>query len=348
MKNKILIGILAVIIVVAVLVAVFFFRKDDYNLPVDPSGASVTYTVEEGSTPQVIASDLEEKKIIRSADFLEGLFVESNGVIYVNKYEVSPAQTTKEIYEIITNPISNVTDGNALTIYEGEQINQIADAVSSQLDMSASEVLGYWNAKNTISELSGKYSILDNKALSNTELVNPLEGYLYPATYEIDDDETLESLTNKILDTSQENYGKYASQKNKSGLSFQDSLALASIVERETMTDDDKYKVAGVFYNRLDQNMKLQSDITVLYGKGEHKEIVTYEDLEYDSPYNTYMYEGIPPGAIASPSLTAVDAVYNADNNDYLYFFAKQDTGEVLYSKTLEEHEKISEEYAWK
>ncbi len=151
-----------------------------------------------------------------------------------------------------------------------------------------------------------------------------------------------------MLNASEANYKElFGSKGPKEGFTFHDYLTLASIVERETMHAEDRAKVAGVFYNRIEENMPLQSDITVLYAKGEHKSLVTYDDLEYNSPYNTYKVDGLPPGPISSVSLASLEAVYKPDNNDYLYFFAKQDTGEVLYAKTLEEHEKNSKEFAW-
>jgi len=105
--------------------------------------------------------------------------------------------------------------------------------------------------------------------------------------------------------------------------------------------------VSGVFYNRIKKGMMLQSDITVLYALQNHSEYVSCEDLKVKSPYNTYLHPGVPIGPVSSIGSEALDAAVNPGKNDYYYFFATQGEGKVLYSKTYEEHLKISKENAW-
>lgn len=343
-RRLILISILILLICISTLT--FYQKKVKVKQPVDINAQSITYTISDGMTPFEISQDLEEQNIIRSAKYLTNLFIKNNGLIYANTYQISPSQSSDEIYEIITSPTSNVQSKDTLLVYEGEQLTQIASKLSEIIDTTENDILNYWNDKEVLKELISKYEILDNSILDEN-IRYPLEGYFYPATYPITSDDDIKSITEKMLNQSEIEYKKYIVTSSPQNLSFHESLTLASIVERETMTNEDKYKVAGVFYNRINQDMPLQSDITVLYAKNEQKELVTYEDLEYDSPYNTYQNTGLPPGPISSVSIDAIDSVYNPEENDYLYFFAKQDTGEVLYSKTLEEHEAITEEYAW-
>ena len=123
-------------------------------------------------------------------------------------------------------------------------------------------------------------------------------------------------------------------------------LALSSIVENESLFEKDRPKIAGVFINRLNEDMALQSDITVLYALQEKRVDVTYADLEVDSKYNTYKNTGLPVGPVCAVSASTMDDVLNYEKSDYLYFFATEN-GEVIYSKTLEEHEKVVEENIW-
>src|SRR5699024_5463905 len=125
-------------------------------------------------------------------------------------------------------------------------------------------------------------------------------------------------------------------------------LTLASVIERESKFEEDRPKVAQVYMNRLNENMKLQSDITAFYGLKnlEHKAVVTYDDIEIDTPYNTYVIEGLPVGPIASPSKEAIEAVLHPEGEKFtkIYYFSRPN-GETFYSETLEEHNEIKEKY---
>ena len=151
-----------------------------------------------------------------------------------------------------------------------------------------------------------------------------LEGYLFPATYEVYKDSTLKELITEMVKTTDQNLQPYyATMKNKK-LSVQQTLTLASLVEREGVTASDRQKIAGVFFNRLD------IDMTHLYNK----------DTKVDSPYNLYVHSGYGPGPFNSPSLQSITAVLNPADRDqgYLYFVANLKTGKVYYSKTFEQH----------
>lgn len=345
-NKKAMLIIASVVIIVIAIIGGLGLENHQMKSALDPSAKTILYTVKEGATPIDIALELVEQKVIRSDEYLTELFIKNQGIVYTNTYEISAAQKPQEIYDILTQPTSNVTNADTILIYEGEQLMQVAEKLGVLLGINEQKILDYWNDDEVLKELIAKYQILDQDIL-NKNVRYSLEGYFYPATYIVEEDATLETMTSKFLTESEKRYKEYYQTQNKQGLSFHESLTLASIVERETMTDKDKYMVAQVFYNRLEKDMPLQSDITVLYAKNEHKELVTYEDLEFDSPYNTYQNSGLSPGPISSVSNKSIDAVYNPKANNDLYFFARQDTGEVLYSKTLEEHQKISEKYAW-
>ena len=132
----------------------------------------------------------------------------------------------------------------------------------------------------------------------------------------------------------------------KSGRTVHQFLSLTSVVESESLFEKDRPIIAGVFINRLENGMPLQSDITVLYALQEKRVNVTYSDLEVESKYNTYKYTGLPIGPIGAVSAPAMDDTISYEKSDYLFFFAKED-GTVIYSKTLAEHEKAVEENLW-
>ncbi len=345
MKKIKIIIILILVILISFLYFSFSYLKN-HNF-IKPEGNKIYYTIEEGMTTSDVSMDLFNQKIIKNQESFYKISLKKEVGLFANTtYELSDDMSYNEIVNIISKPVSNF-DGESFLLFEGEKLDQVAEDLSNYVSETKEEILDFWSNENNLNMWIDQYDIIDDSIL-NKDLIYPLEGYLYPATYPIYKGETLIEITTAMLNASEVNYKEFLSSKGpKKGFTFHDYLTLASIVERETMHSEDRPKVAEVFYNRIDQSMPLQSDITVLYAKGEHKSLVTYDDLEYDSPYNTYKVNGLPPGPISSVSLSSLKAVYNPDNNDYLYFFAKQDTGEVLYAKTLEEHEKNSKEYAW-
>ncbi len=339
----ILIGISISLLII--FVSSFLFIKNNNFLK--PKGNEIYYTVQEGMTTSDISLDLYGEKIIKNEEKFYKLSLKKEIDLFANTtYKLSDDMSYKEILDIISQPTSNF-QGDTFLIFEGEKIDEVAEDLSNYVVETKEEILDFWSNVDNLNIWIEKYDIIDDSIL-NSDIIYPLEGYLYPATYPIYQGETLIEITESMLGASESYYKDIFNKKGPNAdFTFHDYLTLASIVERETMHPEDRPKVAEVFYNRMDQNMPLQSDITVLYAKGEHKSLVTYDDLEYNSPYNTYKVEGLPPGPISSVSLDSLNAVYEPDDNDYIYFFAKQDTGEVLYAKTLEEHEKNSKENAW-
>ena len=173
----------------------------------------------------------------------------------------------------------------------------------------------------------------------------PLEGYLFPATYDYLAGMTLEDLVTQMVSTMNLEFQAIREDLDNTWLSFHQVLTLASIVEREGITDEDRALIAGVFLNRIDVGMPLQSDITVLYALGEHKELVTLEDLEVDSPYNLYMYTGLAPGPYNSPSMSSIMATIYPTYSEYYYFVADLDTQEIYYSSNIDDHNALVEQY---
>ena len=170
-----------------------------------------------------------------------------------------------------------------------------------------------------------------------------LEGYLFPDTYFLEKDDSLDDIARVLLDRFDVMYKENKKAFDQSDLSIHQIISLASVVQFEASEPGDMAKIAGVFYNRLDQGMKLQSSVTVCYALyddfNDPKDCET--NPEVDSPYNTYLHEGLPIGPILNPGDEAIKAVLNPEKTDYLFFAAdiyNKVDGKVHYTKTYEEH----------
>ncbi|WP_414604942.1 endolytic transglycosylase MltG [Streptococcus equi] len=177
-----------------------------------------------------------------------------------------------------------------------------------------------------------------------------LEGYLFPATYNYYKETTLKDLAEEMIAAANANLAPYYEAIAASGKTVNEVLTLASLVEKEGSTDDDRRQIASVFYNRLNNGMALQSNIAILYAMGKLGEKTTLaEDAAIDttinSPYNVYTNTGLMPGPVDSPGLAAIEATINPAATDYVYFVADVRTGEVYYAKTFEEHSANVEKY---
>ncbi len=340
--------VIIVIIIISLGLYSFGQIKKSLTIAIDPMNlADYSFTVSSGQQPAEIIDQLQSEGYINNPQILKVYVKLTDKQFYANDYILNYSKTPIELIDVLANPTPNQgTEQNKLVIIEGDNLDSIATKLATILETDKEEILKVWDDKSFIEELIGNYWFITDDVLQK-DVRYPLEGYFTPATYDITTNKSVKEITYQLLNNSEQNFEQYKDIKYPKGYSFNQILTFASIIERETNNDPDKYKVAGVYYNRIDKDMPLQADITVLYALGEHKELVTYKDLEVDSPYNTYKHKGLPPGPIASPSLTAIDAVLKPEKSEYLYYFNTQDTGKTIYSKTYEEHLKVSEENAW-
>lgn len=230
-------------------------------------------------------------------------------------------------------PIPEVT----LTFLEGWKIEDYAEFINKQerLRIAKSDFLSAVENFNVDS-----YPFLASKNL---------EGFLFPDTYRFFEDVTPDKLIRTLLDNFTKRFEQLGVSVNKPtyyinnypGLIFnlRELVTLASIVEKESGKNyNEKQIVAGVFLNRLERKMPLESDATVNYVSGKNTPSPTWDDTKIDSPYNTYVYPGLPPGPICNPSLDSIKSVLNPEKTSYYFFLHKQPGGEVVFSKTFEEH----------
>lgn len=346
--KKIITGVIAVIAVLVILVGAFGYRYVKQALqPLDSSSNKrIEVQIPVGSNNKQIGAILESKKVIKSG-FVFDYYVKTNkfGNFKAGYYSLSPSMTLAQISKSLQKGgSSEPLDSGKVLVKEGVTVDEIGDEIQKTTKFSKKDFLALVNDKTFLNELKDKYPQLLTSALEAKDVRYRLEGYLYPATYSVQKNTTLKQLVEQMVAKTNEMMSPYYSKISEKNYTVQQVLTLASLVEREGVTKDDRYKIAGVFENRLEKNMKIQSDISVLYALGKHKQNVTYKDLEVDSPYNLYQNEGMGPGPFNNPSIDSVKAVLDPVDKDkgYLYFIANMKTGKVYFSKTYEQHEELT------
>lgn len=316
--------------------------------PVDEeSNELVELEIPLGSSTNEIANILEENGIIKDARIFRFYIKFKNETNFqAGNYTLSPAMTLEETIKelqtgkVIEEPIFRVT------IPEGKTIEQIADILSHKLSFTAEEFMELVDDETFIKQLMNQYPNLLTDEILNNDIYHPLEGYLFAGTYDIFDETiTADAIISSMVERTNDLLEERLDEIEASEFTIHEILTLASVIERESKFSEDRPKVSQVYQNRLKQNMKLQSDITAFYGL-QHKAVVTYDDIEVKTPYNTYVIDGLPVGPINSPSLEAIDAVLHPEGEEFtkLYYFSRP-SGETFYSDTLDEHNQIKQQY---
>ena len=297
------------------------------------SGVAVEFSVPRGTNGSEIVSLLKEKGVIRY-ELPFKIYAMISG--FDSKYKsgdfiVNTGDSYKEILTIITGDSNSNVNKVKITIPEGFEVEQIAAAM---------EKAGVTSAKDFLEAAStDAYDFEFLKDIKNKEKRKyVLEGYLFPNTYVFNKNTPAKDVVYTMLKTFGDVIVKYDVED------IDDLVNLASIIEREAVGNIDRNKVSSVFHNRLqgkDGLTKLQSCATVQYILGERKDVLSEADTRIDSPFNTYMYEGLPAGPIANPGEEAIKAALNPAKTDYLYFGLNK-KGEHIFSLTYEEHLKAT------
>ncbi len=292
-----------------------------------------------GSSIDTISNVLEEEGIIKNARiFKYYIKFRNESGFQAGKYALSPSMTINEIMDTIKTGKMMKEVALKITIPEGKQLVQIADIVAEKTDQNPKKVFATLNDGKFIKRMQVKFPSLLTDDIFQEDIKYPLEGYLFPATYDFEEENpSLETVVTAMLKQTEKVLQEYEAQMTEQEFSPHKLLTMASLLEEEATEKVDRSKIASVFYNRLDVGMPLQTDPTVLYAKGEHSERVYYKDLEVNSPYNTYKYKGLPPGPISNAGKASIKAALEPDKTEYLYFLATPE-GDVLYSQTLAEH----------
>ncbi|MBP1924983.1 UPF0755 protein [Sedimentibacter acidaminivorans] len=324
---------LLVIIIFAIGINYYINYYIDISLrPVNSNDdKKIIVEIPEGSSTNNIAEILLDNKLIQNPKIFKYYAKKTNSDIKLKagNYILSRNMSVDELLEVL---IKGGTTGNTvdITIIEGLTIEKTAQTISEQLGLNYELMLDLMNNADYFSE--------DYQFLIDNPEVKSLQGYLMPETYNVymksDEETVIRVMLSQFDDFYKEDIMPLLSN---SSLSILDVINLASIVEKEAVLDEERDVVAATFLNRLDVNMKLQSCATVNYARGEWKERLTNEDISIDSPFNTYIIEGLPPGPINSPGKNSILAVLDPADVDYLFFVAKGD-GSHYFSNNYEDH----------
>ncbi len=310
----------------------------------------VIVTVESGSGALMVLEELDEAGLVKNKTCGKILVKVSRfNDIQANTYVFNKDMSLTQIFVAMEEGDPDYLSNSKVTIIEGATIPQAAAEVSKVTGVPSETVIAVWSDQTYLKELIDKYWFLTDEIL-NADLMYPLEGYLYPETYFTGEGGTTEDikvLTERMLDkTDQELTPFKDSIKKELNMTVHEFLSFASVVERESLFEEDRPMIAGVFLNRLHKGMPLQSDITVLYALGESHVDVSIAETQVDSKYNTYKYPGLPVGPVCAVPSRTMDDCINYEKSDYYFFFATED-GDVIYTKTYDEHMKVVEENKW-
>lgn len=330
-------ALIVFIVMVLFLIAVAGLVRKAYTDNLKPLNSSdntaIIVTVDPGSSPGEIADELENKRVIRSAQAFEW-YVRSNNLrddLKAGTYLLTPSQSVQQIVDKI---VAADVATDLVTILPGKRLDQVR----------AGLIKAGFSEKDVDKALDPD-QYRSHPALTDLPKGASLEGYIYPESFQ----KVSETSATEIVEKSLDEMNRYLTPEvregfSKQGLNVHQAIILASIVEQEVSIESDRPIVAQVFLKRYKEEIPLGADPTAFYGAivNDRKPTVVY-----DSPYNTRLHKGLPPGPIGNVSKSSLEAVAFPAQTDWLYFVAGDD-GVTHFSKTLEEHEELTRKYCTK
>lgn len=305
--------------------------------PVSPENKNreVVVAIPVSATADQVGEILKQNGLVRSP-LAFGLYARYTGMdsrIKAGEYRLNDSSSTPELLrELVDGSLAEMS----FTVPEGYTTAQIASMLAAKGLADRQKFL------RAAAEEEFSYPFLQGLPKGEKRL----EGYLFPDTYQVDRGSNEVSIIEMMLDrfAAEMEELDYLDRAESNGVTLHEALTIASIVEREALVDEERPRIAGVIYNRLAIDMPLQMCATVQYILGTTKPELSYEDLEIDSPYNTYKIYGLPPGPISVPGRTSLLAAVQPETTEYLYYVAKSD-GTHAFAKTLVEHNANKERY---
>lgn len=313
--------------------------------PVDKENDEVSqFVLEKGWGINKIADELESAKLIKNALIFK-VYVKLNNHtnFQAGTYKLSKNMSVEDIITYLTTGTNIIENTKTVTFVEGKKFTYYVKKIAENFDFTEKEIMDTVTSEEFLNKVIKKYWFIEEDIL-NKELYYPLEGYLFPDTYEFKNDATIEDIIYKMIDALGTKLNNYKDEINLTNKSISSLLTLASMVELEAVTPEDRAYVAGVFTNRLKTNMTLGSDVTTYYAvKKEMSESLLMSDLNSCNAYNTRgtcAKQGLPVGPICSPSLSSIVAAITPNENDYYYFVADTNN-KVYFSKTSSEQDQV-------
>lgn len=335
-KKIILIPIILFIIMIISSIILFIYSLS----PVDSKNENIiTFTVEQGWGKNKIVTELKKNDLIRSEFFSKIIIKFKNKELYAGTYKLSKDLSTNEIFEKISNQDNIENESITITFVEGKRLTNYVTLIANNFDFTEEEINDKLSNVDYLKKLIDKYWFLTDNIL-NSDIYYPLEGYLYPDTYEFKKNSSLEEIIEKLLNNMDKKLSDYKEEIELGKYSIHEYLTLASIVELEGVNSADRGNVAGVFYNRLNSGMSLGSDVTTYYAvKKDFSKELTQKDLDSCNGYNTRgtCVKGLPIGPICNAGLSSISAAIEPIENDYFYFVADKNK-KTYFSKDGVEH----------
>ncbi len=333
MKKIILTSItIILILVIGALTCGYFYVKDSLNGY--ETGNDIEVEIPQGASGADAGEILKQKGIIKDPLVFRLAMKKylTSGRILPGKYTFNPKES---VIEIIQKLEKGTISLNLVTIPEGLTLKQIAEIFSQK---------GFCT-KNEFIEATKK-----DKLIVNGEQLTNTEGFLLPNTYDIPKEYGPFQIVEMMINSFDKKITPIYLEKHSQlpvNLTLQEVVTLASLVEREASVPEERPIIAGVYYNRLKIGMRLECDATIQYALGHQKKELLYSDLEIDSPYNTYKYEGLPLGPIANPGEESLKAVLSPTKHNYYFYVLNgiKNNGTHVFSETAQEHEYAVDKY---
>ena len=339
-KKFLLFIFILLIICASSVVGVYFYL---IGSPSNKSEQKIIY-IEEGSSYSSIAPVLKENGLIKN-ELAYKIYLKMNTpseTLEFGEYVLKTNYDIEELISILEKGSVSLAETVSVTFVEGKNMRYITKTIIDNFNISEDEINKKLNDSDYLDTLINDYWFLTDE-IKNDKLYYSLEGYLYPDTYEFYKSADVDDIFRKMLDNMGKKLEDYKEVINSSEYSLHEMLTLASIIELEAGNAGDRKGVAGVFYNRLEDNWSLGSDVTTYYAfQASMSTKLTSEQYNTANPYNTRPTSkvGPPIGPICNPDLTSIQASINPINNNYLYFVADSN-GKVYYSRTIDEQNKV-------
>jgi peptidoglycan lytic transglycosylase G len=335
-KKSSVLKILVLLIIIAGIVGIYKYQQYNYLIAIliDPENTEeVIFTIKKGENLKTIANNLEEKGLILDYDSFNW-YGRLNGLdkqLKTGRFPVSASLNTPEIFEII---ISNKTREELVTLPEGSTIVDIDNILTNLSLIQSGEFLQTTQSFENYS----KYSFLNKETQS--QLPHPLEGYLFPDTYFVSASNfSNDNFLSLLLNTFE---SKALPVISSSSRPSEQVIIVAAMIEKEANQSKDRPIISGIIWKRLDEQWLLGIDATLLYLEDDRE--IDYYDLQKDTPYNTRLNPGLPPGPIANPGLASIKAAAQPEESEYYFYLTSRD-GEMKYAVNDSEHVRNKNQY---
>lgn len=344
-----------IVFITILILSIFMFFLGFMFFMLSPTGKkeeTIKFDVKSGSTYYSLVTELKKENLIRSEVFFKlYLKIRNPKNLDAGTFELNKGMSAGKIISSLSKRNIFNPDAVSVTIPEGKHLSDIAEIIASKTNTSKEGYLNVWKSEEFIEKVKSKYWFVTD-IVKKEGIRYPLEGYFFPSTYELQNKNvTPEYVAYKLLDQMETVLNKYKDDIEKSKYSVHELLTMASIVEHESIKDEDRSLIAGVFYNRLNDGWKLESCATLGYAIDEWKLFYEEADKAVNNPYNTYYYAGFPPGPGNSPSEASIKATIYPQASDYYFFMADVchdgfgEDDKTYFSKTNAEHEAFSRKY---